>query len=225
MRFRRLVFLIITVLATFGSLMANPAGAIEPWDVTDESECLANGFVWYEGYCDYPGMEEDWDPEADCYEYGGTWDGFECEYPEWDPEADCYEYGGTWDGFECEYPEWEPEEPYDDGSLWSATNEADCLDRGGAWDSAWEYCYEEYEEYDDGSIWSATNEADCLDRGGSWAEEDGYGYCFEDDGAIWSARTEVDCLDRGGSPVPRPVVNPRSAGPVHDEWSGVSPWL
>ena len=121
MRFRRLVFLIITVLATFGSLMANPAGAIEPWDVTDESECLANGFVWYEGYCDYPGMEEDWDPEAD-----------------------CYEYGGTWDGFECEYSEWEPEEPYDDGSLWSATNEADCLDRGGGCDSAWEYCYEEY---------------------------------------------------------------------------------
>ena len=34
MRFRRLVLLIITVLATFGSLMANPAGAIEPWEVT-----------------------------------------------------------------------------------------------------------------------------------------------------------------------------------------------
>ena len=123
---------------------------MEDWD--PEADCYEYGGTWNGEWCEY----HEWDPESDCYEYGGTWNGEWCEYPEWDPEADCYEYGGTWNGFECEYPEWEPEEPYDDGSLWSATNEADCLDRGGVWDSAWEYCYEEYEEYDDGSIWSAT---------------------------------------------------------------------
>ena len=128
MRFRRLVFLIITVLATFGSLMANPAGAIEPWDVTDESECLANGFVWYEGYCDYP----DWDPEPEePYDDGSLWSATN--------EEDCLARGGAWfqDG------DW----GYcyeDDGSAWSARDEGTCLTRGGIWEQEqdWGHCYE-----------------------------------------------------------------------------------
>ncbi|MDP6869105.1 MAG: hypothetical protein QF844_11600, partial [Acidimicrobiales bacterium] len=99
MRFRRFALLIITVLATFGSLMANPAGAIEPWDVTDESECLANGFIWYgdEGYCDYP----EWDAEAECIESGNSWNGEWCTFDDGSlhqatNETDCLDRGGAW---------------------------------------------------------------------------------------------------------------------------------
>lgn len=58
------------------------------------------------------------DPECECIEAGGEWDGSDCIFPEHDPciddpcscdpnpdECYCIQNGGTWDGSECIYPE------------------------------------------------------------------------------------------------------------------------
>ncbi|HJP15836.1 MAG TPA: hypothetical protein QF762_02575, partial [Acidimicrobiales bacterium] len=198
MYFRRLTFAVLTILATFGALIITSVGAIEPWEATNETECWDAGGVWYEddagGWCAEPYTEDslpdegDWDPEADCVEYGGVWNGEWCDYPEWDPEADCVEYGGVWNGEWCDY-----------GSIWDARDEGTCLERSGTWDAVYEWCSDgDYGHEDDGSLWSATNEVDCIDRGGNWAAEEDWGWCFEDSGEAWDARDEGTCLDRNG---------------------------